>query len=33
MVVVAGIALYAFMMMLGHGLLIGVPLLNVSFAP
>lgn len=32
-VVVAGLALYAFMMVLGHGLLIGVPLVEPSFAP
>lgn len=32
-VVIAGVALYAFMLVLGHGLLIGVPLMNFSFAP
>jgi uncharacterized membrane protein len=28
-----GIALYLFMLLMGHGLLIGVPILNPSFAP
>jgi len=32
-VVVAGLALYAFMLLWGHGLLIGVPLLSFGFAP
>ncbi len=32
-VIVAGLALYAFMMLLGHGLLIGVPLAETNFAP
>lgn len=32
-VVVAGLALYGFMLVMGHGLLIGVPVANVSFAP
>ncbi|WP_439543172.1 NnrU family protein [Hyphomicrobium sp.] len=33
LVVVAGLALYAFLMFGGHGALIGVPLTSVSFAP
>ena len=32
-VVAAGLALYAFMILLGHGVLIGVPLSQVSLAP
>jgi uncharacterized membrane protein len=32
-VVVAGLALYAFMMFWGHGALIGVPIVSASFAP
>lgn len=32
-VVLVGTALYAFMLFLGHGLLIGVPLVSTSFAP
>ena len=32
-VIVAGLALYAFMLLLGHGVLIGVPLGEFSFAP
>lgn len=31
--VVAGVALYGFMAVIGHGLLIGVPLIQTSFAP
>jgi uncharacterized membrane protein len=32
-VIIAGLAVYAFMMLLGHGVLIGVPLGEFSFAP
>lgn len=31
--VIVGIALYLFLLVVGHGLLIGVPILTVSFAP